>query len=97
MCRAQHEDERAEARAAADSVAAAKEEAASATRELEERVAADLAGGAEVVQLQAKLKVSLNIVQSSGSAGCMHKRAPCYRLLAQLQSYKLPNERGDLA
>jgi hypothetical protein len=59
MCRAQQEAERAEARAAADSVEAAREEAAATREQLEERVAADLAGDAEAVQLQAKLKVNL--------------------------------------
>lgn len=57
MCRAQQEADRAEARAAADSVEAAREEAATAREQLQERVAADLAGDAEAVQLQAKLKV----------------------------------------
>lgn len=59
MCRAQQEAERAEARASVDSVEAAREEAAAAREQLEERVAADLAGDAEAVQLQAKLKVNV--------------------------------------
>jgi hypothetical protein len=67
--RAQQEDERAEARAAADGVEAAREEAATARKQLEERVAADLAGDAEAVQLQAKLKVHLSTVRSRGVSG----------------------------
>lgn len=59
MCRAQQEADQAEARAAADSIEAAREEAAAAREQLEVRVAAGLAGDAEAVQLQAKLKVNI--------------------------------------
>lgn len=70
VSRAQQEEERAEARAAADGVAAAKEEAAEAKKQLEQRIAADLAGDAEAVQLQAKLKV----LHSCSSHACTLKK-----------------------